>query len=250
MTKVLLRSMFVLIISMRTAYGFGIDKLYGELDAAKSFRSVATFRIFNDSQNERIFVTARQMKWDMDGNGTYLLETSDDLKISPQIQQIAAGDSATFKVQYLGSDPIAEKAYRVYFTEILLPSDRREESRAPEAFAVDSVTSDMRAGISVSVPIYVSDLSKKDENQEHVKAHLLASCRHRDDYASVEVNNSSKRRVTVLDYKIGSFESKGLGVVLDGHIRVFQLPCKGGDGDIWMNISDGDSTKRIVLKSR
>lgn len=223
-------------------FALGVDKLSAELDASRGFKSVATFVVFNDDSDKPAFVTARALKWDADSKGTLTTTASQDLQIYPSVQKIAPGEQGTFKVRYAGP-PVsdAEGNYRVFFTQIRLPSAGAASTQ--EGDLGMKVDQDVSVGLAMTVPVYVSDFSAKTDVLDQVSARLSQS----GTSAKLDVRNNGNRHITITGYRLNGAQKPGLGVVLANHAREFQLEVGEPVKTLELDVSFRGRLKTIVL---
>lgn len=215
----------------------GIDKLAADLDAGLNFKGVASFTVFNDGGENLSYVMAEGLTWQMSETGDLLTAPTEALKIFPSVTRIPAGGSATFKVRYTGVPPSGEGAYRILFKEIAVPSPA---SGAKEAELANLITSASSVSMAITVPVYVSDFSKKSDVLNQVSATFTQQ----DNAARLSLDNGGDRHITILDYRINGTESaKGLGVVLAHLKRSFPLDTTDPVTSVEVKISYKDQTK-------
>lgn len=232
------------VTSFLMLYGFcsacsalGIDKLSGELDVAKGFKSVTSFTVFND-RDETIFVTSRGLTWDMDRMGQLTTAPSNDLEIFPPVVKVMAGDSAVFKIRYVGPLIEGEGHYRLMFSEVRIP----RQGEANEKLAdIQTLTPDVGIGMAITVPLYVSDFSKQEGTLEGVSASYSQSGKR----LSLLVKNDGDHHINIRQHSINGVSMAGLGIVLPHRERLFVLDISANVSSVVLGIVYRDKTRNI-----
>lgn len=226
------------------SFALGIDKLYANLDGSSGFRSIGSFMVFNDDGDEQVFVTAQVFKWDMTQADPIVLTPSEDLEIFPAFARMPVGGSSAFKVKYVGKTPLAENTYRILFRAVKVPagsgaggSQELRESFKPQA----------AVGLSMTVPVYVADMSTKAD----VLSKVVAKGSRGDKGLALEIDNQGNRRVTIAGYKLDGVEQPtNLGIVLSGHARRFDIAgATGGSKVTEVKLSFGDQTGWVAVEA-
>lgn len=212
--------LFILMCSAmlsKNSFAFGIDNLSANLDAGSNFKSVESFTLFNESGDSTAFVTAQGLTWKMTEDDQMLTKPTDDLQIFPPVMRIPAGGSGTFKVRYSGLPISGEGTYRISFKQIGIPN---VPSGGKEAELSDLINNQATVGMVLTVPVYVSDFSKKTD----VLKQVSATFNQQEKSTELTVENGGDRHITILDYRINGVErGMGLGYLLAKHKHPFVL---------------------------
>jgi len=215
----------------------GIDKVFGELDVARGFKSVTAFSVFND-RNQEIFVTSKGLSWDMDRSGQITTAPSNDLEIFPPALRVMPGDSATFKIRYIGNSMEGEGQYRVMFNEVLIPEHKKANDKLEN---IKTGGSNVGIGISITVPVYVSDLSK----QERIFEGVTASYKQNGRKLSLLVKNVGGHHISIRECSVNGTPMPELGIVLSHHDRLFVLETTDTVSSVVLKLAYRDKTKDV-----
>ncbi|TXC62130.1 hypothetical protein FSC37_22460 [Piscinibacter aquaticus] len=156
----------LLALSSMQSMALGVDKLLIDLDANGKFSASEKLTVYNDTGNDKIFVTAQVFQWSMDEDGAMKLTPTTDVKAFPTVQTIDPGATGNFRVRYVGAAPKGEAYYRVLLKEVRLPASVKNPDAVTEAEA------SLQVGISVTVPIYVSDYTNAKSALERVQLEI------------------------------------------------------------------------------
>lgn len=209
-----------------SAQAFGIDKLALQLDAAPGFSAVDSLTVFNDSNEEAVFVKAQALKWDSDLQGQLIVTPSTDLRILPSVQRVKPGDRGVFHVRYAGAPLKGEGAYRVLFQEIRIPAGNLDEK--PEEMD-NTIRQGFSVGMAMTVPVYVADRSKATDTLAQVKLRATRT----DGAWLLRVDNPGERHVALSRYRVdGVLHERPLGVVLAQREREFRLELPAGGSNL------------------
>lgn len=202
------------------AQAFGIDRLALELDAAPGFSAVDSLTVFNDSNDEAVFVKAQALKWDADLQGRFLTEPSSDLRILPSVQRVRPGDRGVFHVRYAGAPLKGEGSYRVLFQEVRIPVGQLDAK--PEEID-NTIRQGFSVGLAMSVPVYVADRSKPSDSLARLRLRAQPAAG-TDGAWLLRVDNPGDRHVSLQRLRIdGVVHERPLGVVLAAREREFRL---------------------------
>jgi P pilus assembly chaperone PapD len=228
-----------LYISYSVCSALGVDKLVGELNVTKGFNKVITFTLFND-RDDTIFITSKGLAWDMDKLGNLSTVPSNDLEIFPPVHRVNPGDSAVFKVRYVGDSIEGEGLYRVMFNEILIPTPEKENEKLAD---IKTVTPNVGVGMAITVPVYVSDFSKKEK--ELVK--VVASYKQNGRKLSLFVKNMGDSRINIRQYILNGTKINGLGTVLARHERLFNIDTTEAISSLVLQVVHHDKIENIIV---
>lgn len=231
---------FILMAVANSSHALGIDKLSAELDASKGFKSVATLVVFNDETKETVFVTARALKWSMGKNGEYETESTQDLSVYPSVQKVRPGENAAFKIRYNGKPVKDEASYRIYFSQIKLPTGQSNPDGNLKK-ATEEVDQSVLVGLAMTVPVYVSDFSLKS----NIGKDVAATYSMKDGKVMLDVVNHGTQHVTIKKYRVNDADKPALGVVLAGGERLFPIESAEPVKKLDLEITSRDDSATI-----
>lgn len=232
-----------LILIAMQVNALGIDKRRADLDVSKSFKSIATFTVFNEGSNDDVFATARGMTWSSTEDNPVVMTPTDDMQIFPAVQRIPAGGSAQIKIRYAGPTVDGERAYRLMIAEVRVPKGMETDGKKSfEEISAASASGTVQT--AMTVPVYVSDrVASKD-----LLSNLQYSWHRTDKDTLVVVKNPGRFHIEINGLRVNGVDKElALGPVLAEKTRIFAIKNDAPIERVEVQIKSGKESNWVVV---
>jgi P pilus assembly chaperone PapD len=146
--KSILASLFSIMSLSAIASGFSVSPLLVDLQT-KGTKRITSFEVNNDDdQALKMEITASL--WNQDGDKEVYKDDVSDLTFFPRVFTIAPHSKQVVRLSYKGESNLkADKAYRLWFSEIQSQSNNSNQDSSSELGAVVSLSYRIGAGVFV-----------------------------------------------------------------------------------------------------
>jgi len=200
--RALIGLLFALALPAASAATFSVSPIRVELDAHHR----AAILTFSNSGDQPLRMQVRPMHWSAAADGQWQLTPSDDLIVTPELLEVAPGQSVQLRVGSLLDAGGSETSYRLLIDE--LPNLTEDKSaQKPE----------IKVLTQVSLPVFV-------EPAQAIRSPVLNSASIEHGVLTIGIGNSGTQRVDPQSVKVAVTDRTGHVLMQHDQIANYVLP--------------------------